>query len=310
MAAVLRAVHPRALRERLTLRIRARAIAFAVVAGLAIAVSLDVARAGSPSFWLSRHGWTEPYVADGGLVDLGDRSLYLDCRGSGSPTVIFEAGAGGDSSGWGVVFRETVGFTRACVYDRAGFGRSQPDPAPDRTAVDVVDDLAALLTAASEEPPYVLVGHSLGGVYVRIFAARNRDDVAGIVLDDAFNPDLFEGQVDAAPERVRSDWLADMAATFDLIEQVEGIDWEPSAAELAGSSVDGLPVEVVVSPRRDPRLSAAEAAAVDRAAMAALETLSSDTRITIADGAGHFIHLSRPDLILDSIRRLVERARG
>jgi pimeloyl-ACP methyl ester carboxylesterase len=242
------------------------------------------------------------------MVDIGGRSLYLDCRGSGSPTVVFEAGAGGDADAWGVVFPEIARQTRACVYNRAGLHRSDPDPDPGRTASTVADDLEALLGAAGERPPYVLVGHSLGGVYTRVFADRFRDGVVGLVLDDAFNPDLFEAQVAAAPERVHDDWRAGMGRAFRLIESIEGIDWEATEGELAAASVDGIPLEVLVASRRSVDVTDAEAAAIDAARMASLQTLSSDTTVTYAQGAGHFIHLTRPQLVLDAIRRLVDRS--
>ena len=174
----------------------------------------------------------------------------------------------------------------------------------------MADDLATLLTSVGERPPYVLVGHSLGGVYVRIFADRYRHDIAGVVLDDAFNPDLFGAQVAAAPEDLRDDWLADMDASFRLIEAIEGIDWAGTAEELANASVDGLALEIVVASGRDPRLTDEQAAAVETAWRASLDGLSSRGRVTVADGAGHFIHLTRPELVLDAIHRVVESARG
>jgi pimeloyl-ACP methyl ester carboxylesterase len=292
------------------LRIRPRRIATAVVIGLVIALFIDVGRSGgSPSVWLARHGWRAPYAAEGRLVDIGGRSLYLDCRGSGSPTVIFEAGAGGDADGWGVVFPETAAMTRACVYNRAGLHRSDPAPAGERSAAPIADDLAALLMAAGERPPYVLVAHSLGGVYARVFAARPPGDVAGIVLDDAFNPDLFEAQVAAAPERVRTDWLADMDATFRQVEAIEGIDWQRTAAELAAAGLGDLPIEAVTAPRRSQRLTDDEMAIVEAARLAAMHRLSSAVRVTVADGSGHFIHIDRPDLIMAAIRRAVDVSR-
>jgi pimeloyl-ACP methyl ester carboxylesterase len=156
----------------------------------------------------------------------------------------------------------------------------------------------------------VIVGHSLGGVYARVFADRYPGDVTGIVLDDAFNPDLFDAQVAAAPERVRADWLAGMEGAFRLIESIEGIEWAGTANELSAASVDGLPLEILFATRRSPELTDDEAAAVEAARRASLRTLSADTRLTHAEGAGHFIHLTRPQLVLDAIRRLVEDVRA
>ena len=124
-----------------------------------------------------------------GLVDIGGRRLYLTCKGSGTPTVILEPGAGNNGAIWSEVdpkaatqtsvFDGVAQFTRVCAYDRPGtiagsemIERSRSDPAPmPRSAGDVVADLSALLTAAGARPPYVLVGHSFGGLVVRLFAS-------------------------------------------------------------------------------------------------------------------------------------------
>lgn len=290
---------------------RWRAIVAAVAIGLGLAVAIDIGRSGgSPVVWLARHGWVAPYAPQGRLIDIGGRSLYIDCRGSGSPTVIFEAGAGGDADGWGVVFPETAGTTRACVYNRAGLHRSDPPPSRDRSAADIADDLALLLAAAGEQPPYVIVAHSLGGVYARVFADRHRGEVAGLVLDDAFNPDLFDAQLAAAPERVRADWQADMAATFRQVEGIERIDWERTADELSAAQLGDLPLEAVTAPRHGSGLTEDENRAVEAVRLAAMHRLASVVRVTVAEGSGHFIHLDRPDLIVGAIRRLVDLSRS
>jgi pimeloyl-ACP methyl ester carboxylesterase len=120
----------------------------------------------------------------GRLVDIGGRSLNLYCAGSGSPTVVMDSGAGTPAFTWKLVEAEAARLTRACWYDRAGYGWSDPAPRA-RTAADVADDLHKLLHAAGVPPPYVLVGHSLGGFHVRVFAARYRDEAAGLVLVDS-----------------------------------------------------------------------------------------------------------------------------
>jgi pimeloyl-ACP methyl ester carboxylesterase len=121
------------------------------------------------------------------LVDIGSRSLYLHCEGQGSPTVILEAGGfGSPSDVWLSVMPQVAQKTRVCRYDRPNShsGRSVPVSKP-RTAADVVTDLHALLTAADVPGPYVLVGASVGGLFVRLFAATYPDDVVGMVLVDA-----------------------------------------------------------------------------------------------------------------------------
>jgi len=118
------------------------------------------------------------------LVRLADgRRLNLLCLGSGSPTVILEAGAGGSTLDWRRVHGPLSRLIRTCAYDRAGMGFSDPGPLP-RTAEAVAADFAALLSAASIKPPYVMVAHSLGSYFVRLFADHRPGDVVGMVLVD------------------------------------------------------------------------------------------------------------------------------
>jgi pimeloyl-ACP methyl ester carboxylesterase len=128
------------------------------------------------------------FPAKGSLVDIGEgRRMYLDCRGSGSPTVILEAGHWNWSPSWTLVQPAVATFTRACAYDRAGLGLSDKGPKP-RTAGAVSSDLHLLLERAGILPPYVLVGHSAGGMYQRVFLAASPQQVAGIVLIDSPEP--------------------------------------------------------------------------------------------------------------------------
>lgn len=121
------------------------------------------------------------------------RELVLLCEGDGSPTVVLEDGHPSESGGIarfssGGVWAEVAAHTRICAYDRAGYGDSDPAPNEPRDADDVVDDLRALLAAAGEEGPFVLVGSSFGGMIVSYYAAREPADVAGVVLLDVPAP--------------------------------------------------------------------------------------------------------------------------
>src|SRR5271157_270906 len=128
----------------------------------------------------------------GRSVDVGGRSLNLDCSGSGSPAVILESGGGGYGGyGWRVVQAEVAKFTTVCWYDRAGEGWSDPAPTP-RNSTTIVHDLHELLQRAPVAGPYVLVGHSIGGEYVRVFTAKFPSEVAGVVLVDSTHPDQRE----------------------------------------------------------------------------------------------------------------------
>jgi len=130
------------------------------------------------------------YPPPGKLVNVDGYRLHLNCRGQGSPTVVIEAGAADCSLAWGPVQREVARFTRVCTYDRAGLGWSERSPQP-RTAHNLVEDLHTLLARSGVKPPYVLVGHSLGGLFVRLYAHEHPDQVAGMVLVDAVHEELF-----------------------------------------------------------------------------------------------------------------------
>src|SRR5215470_7259525 len=114
----------------------------------------------------------------GKLVDIGGRKLHLDCRGSGSPTVVVENGSSGFSFEFILVQTAVAKLTRICTYDRAGITWSEPGPTQD-TVEQTVDDLHLLLAKEALAPPYVLVGASLGGIFVRSYQRRFPDAVAG-----------------------------------------------------------------------------------------------------------------------------------
>ena len=126
----------------------------------------------------------------GQLIDVGDHRLYLSCTGSGEPTVILEPGLGGTSAAWGWIAPTVAAHTRVCVYDRAGRGRSDPSPDP-QDGDQIATDLHTLLERAGVTGPLVMVGHSLGGLYVLDYAARYPQQVAGMVLLDATPPTAF-----------------------------------------------------------------------------------------------------------------------
>ena len=135
----------------------------------------------------------------GRSIDIGGRSLNIDCSGSGSPAVILESGGGGYGGyGWRVVQSEVANFTRVCWYDRAGEGWSDPAPTA-RNSATIVQDLHELLQHAPVAGPYVLVGHSIGGEYARIFTAKFPSDVAGLVLVDSTHPDQREPPMMVSP---------------------------------------------------------------------------------------------------------------
>jgi pimeloyl-ACP methyl ester carboxylesterase len=123
-------------------------------------------------------------------VDVGGRRLVLTTSGDGAPTVVLETGLGAESDEWSAVQRSIAPLVRVCRYDRAGRGASDPAARP-RSAAALIADLHTLLQGADLPPPYLLVGHSFGGLLMRLFAHRHRALVAGLVLVDAMHEDQF-----------------------------------------------------------------------------------------------------------------------
>jgi pimeloyl-ACP methyl ester carboxylesterase len=131
------------------------------------------------------------YVMPGQLIDVGEHKLHISCTGLGSPTVILEAGLGEPAammSGW--IQPGVAPTTQVCVYDRAGRGWSEPAETP-QDGLAIAADLHTLLSRAQIDGPYVLAGHSSGGVYVQVFAAQHPEEVAGVVLLDSQPADAF-----------------------------------------------------------------------------------------------------------------------
>ncbi len=169
-----------------------------VLKGLALAVLLAAAL-GFTYEQIGRWQDSQHRFQIGRSVDIGGRSLNIDCSGSGSPVVILESGGGGYGGyGWRVVQADVAKFTTVCWYDRAGEGWSDPAPTA-RNSTTIVHDLHELLQRAPVAGPYVFVGHSIGGEYVRVFTATFPSEVAGVVLVDSTHPDQREPPIMLSP---------------------------------------------------------------------------------------------------------------
>ncbi|HET7143644.1 MAG TPA: alpha/beta hydrolase [Anaerolineales bacterium] len=141
----------------------------------------------------------EKFPPPGQRVDMGGYRLHIYCTGEGNTTVVVDTGNGDFSIGWLGIQRDASKFTRICTYDRAGYGWSDSSPNP-RTAAQMAAELHQLLVNAKIDPPYILVGQSLGGLTVRMFASQYPDEVLGMVLVDAGHEDQLER---LPPEYVR-----------------------------------------------------------------------------------------------------------
>jgi hypothetical protein len=131
------------------------------------------------------------YPPIGQMVDIGGYRLHLVSKGEGGPTVVLDAGLGGGSLHWSLVQPEVAKFTRVVAIDRAGNGWSDESPM-DRTSENIVTEMHAALHEASIQGPYILVGHSFGGLNIRLFASKYPDEVAGVVLVDSGHEDALE----------------------------------------------------------------------------------------------------------------------
>lgn len=269
------------------------------------------------------------YPPPGRLVDVGGFRLHVNCTGSGSPTVVIDAGWGGFSADWSWVQPEVAKTTRICTYDRAGLGWSEAGPAP-RDARQLTAELHALLELAGIPGPYVLVGHSLGGLNVRVFAASYPSDVAGLVLIDSMSPDQFT-QPPAPPEdpASRAPSLPTVIARFGVARLLTGPAKLPAGVVKAQQAFSVTPraVQAFVDEGQGLPASAVQARAItalgnlplivlsrglDRdekwdAMQAGLTGLSSDSRRIFADKSGHDIEFDQPEAATSAILEMVRR---
>ena len=247
-----------------------------------------------------------------GPVDIGGRSLYLECSGVGAPTVILEGGLDTAATQQFVPIVPGIArFTRVCAYDRANLGLSDAAPKP-RTVADMADDLHALLAAAHVPGSYVLVAASYGGLVTRLFAHTYPTEVAGIVLIDSTHED---GDADLEQTLGPQLWAELLATGF--MESVEGIDFATSNEQVRRARASSpLPTVPVISltaplPTDEPFEPGWPLAMNDvfRAENADLATLAPGERWIVVEGSGHNIHYDRPAVVIDAVRDVVDAVR-
>lgn len=268
----------------------------------------------------------------GGLVDIGrGRKMYLECRGSGSPTVVLVSGKGNRADIWStpnpekpgpVVFPEVAKLTRVCAYDRPGTTgalaseptRSDPVPEP-VTVADGVADLHALLIASKESGPFVLVGHSIGGLISRLYASTYPTDVAGLVLVDALSEDLYKR---LTPEQQAVfEKLNDLPEKYDNVRSFQQVRAAPSvrAMPVVVLTADRSPItrKDIAAGRFPPEVTANFVDALwaaQKPAQDSLARLFPNAKHITSTNSSHYIQILQPQLVIDSIREVVDAVRN
>jgi pimeloyl-ACP methyl ester carboxylesterase len=309
-----------------------RLAAAAAVFGLASAAYQAVGEA------LDRRKTAPP----GRLVDVGGYRLHIMSAGHGTPAVVVIPALGSPGSEWLDVQQAVAQETEVCLYDRAGLGWSD-SPSRRRTAVAMAGELHALLHGAGTMPPYVLVGHSMGGLVARVFIQLYPDEVAGLALIDSSHP----GQksrlpklemrnhrggklIEAALAWTRPLGLRRLARDLGLRESAsstwslhrraiygELLAFDAICREVTGGFAD-LPLAVVTSSELGPNQPAGSRAQRDRSRFyppwAALQdelaTLSANSTHVVSEHAGHYVHRDDPELVTRVIVALVAQVRS
>lgn len=240
-----------------------------------------------------------------GLFDIGDRSLFVECTGSGSPTIVMDAGLGNSHTTWSKVVPGVRDSNRTCTYDRANIGASDKAPTP-RTSAEVVDDLHRLLSAAEIPAPYVLVGHSFAGMSVRLFASTYPSEVVALVLVDPTPPTFIDDEcaiVDAALcETLRADSAPE--------KNPDGLDIAGSAAALAvAGPLPSIPMVVLAATVHHQ--TAIKDAAVEVKIEASWQRSLNDLATSVPGGrmeivaGGHDIQQLHPDAVVAAIQSVL-----
>ena len=246
--------------------------------------------------------------ASGNRVDIGGRALYVSCTGTGAPTVVLEAGGGNSADTWAGVQPEIARFTRVCSYDRAGLGRSDPAPAGVRTVQDSVDDLHALLAAAGVSEPIVLVGHSFGGLIVRLYASQYPNEVAGLVLVDGMPPDLLASGLALQPPADRMETFTNMRGLHP--QDPEHLDIIASGVWVMAHPPVMLPTVVLAAGFHGAAGAPPDPAFEDLWAELQREQAQVlDARLISVPEGDHFLQYDRPELVVEAIRQVIETVR-
>lgn len=310
--------------------------------GMVLALIAGLALAGAGYEAISARGDAQAYPAPGQLVDVGGYSLHIQCVGKGSPTVVLDAGLGGTSLDWNLVQPQIGQTTRVCAYDRAGMGWSDSGPAP-RTPARIAVELHTLLGNAGIAGPYILVGHSLAGKNVRMFALQHPDEVAGMVLVDA-RSEYVDEHTSPAEEQAFRQSVATQGNLYGLARTLGLVRLFGASLEGAETMSSETRLEMALFASGQRGLVATSAEALERAtddgqlqtapalgdlplivlaagesmeqipywpeAQRRLALLSTNGRLIVVEGSGHAIHAEQPALVIDAVQQVVDQARG
>jgi pimeloyl-ACP methyl ester carboxylesterase len=246
-------------------------------------------------------------------ITAGGVRLHIVCAGSrqaGRPLIVLEAGAGNSATTWRDVFGPLATVSRVCAYDRQNLGSSQRvDTQP--TGVGHTESLHALLAAADEPPPYVIAGHSYGGMIARLFAMRYPREVAGIVLVDSSHEDQIARFSVLADPPAPTPLPAAAAPSFSPREQVR---LAATCAELAAAPWHGDIPLIVLSrglwlktPPPVPDPLAYARLGIWQDLHRELATRSPQGEVVVATRSGHYIQNDEPEIVIDAVRRIVNR---
>ncbi len=250
-----------------------------------------------------------PHVQSNGAlkVDAGGHRLYMLVAGRGAPTVVLESGLGDTSDPWSKVQPEVAKFSRVVAYDRAGLGRSEAGPKP-RTAQQIATELHTALKNAGIAPPFVLVGHSAGGLYIRVFAKMYPDEVAGMVFVDSTPEDFFERlKTTQSPEErqkfeeKKQDYVR--GASEGRRDEWASLDVALGQAR-AAVPLSNVPVVLLTGMADEPDKTPETKRLWLSLHNEWLRTIPNAKHV-ITNKSGHYIQIDEPELIIDAIRQII-----
>lgn len=242
-------------------------------------------------------------------IDVGGYELHLRIQGSAEPTVVIDSGCGGTAAEWEFIQRQVARVTRVIAYDRAGCGQSDPGSLP-RTCLQIATELERLLAAAEIEGPLVLLGQSLGGMNIRMFASRNLDRVAGMILVDAAHENAFRRLPHAYVQYEKRQMKKGSGIGR---QETDAITVSSMQLRKSERSLGSIPLKVLTAGVK--WLDRPKGTAVEPLSRAWLElqrdlaSLSTKGVHEIVEGAGHSIHTDRPEVVIDAITSMVRQLR-